>query len=133
MAQDKDIIERIGEAVADYSRIFRVPHSLAPNLQLASEAAAELHAHREELRLALAAVGLPENADIATLISHHRAQAGAATAFDIIAADGKGAEPLTDAEWRDFQNIPDQGYSHRHWVDRKIALRVAAAVAPATD
>lgn len=129
----QDIIERIGEAVADYSRIFRVPYNLAPNLQLASEAAAELHGHREELRAALAAVGLPENAGIATLIAHHRAQAGAATAFDMIAAEGRGAEPLSDAEWREFQNIPEQGYSHRNWVDRKIALRVAAAVAPAAD
>lgn len=35
--------------------------------------------------------------------------------------------PLTDTEWREFQAIPDQGYSHRAWVDRKIAERAAAA------
>lgn len=122
-----DITERIAEAIADYSRIFPVPYSLAANLQLASEAAAELHGLREALRASLAAVGLPENADLATLISHHRANAGAAVAFELIAAAGHGAEPLSDAEWREFQNIPEQGYSHRTWVDRQIAKRVAAA------
>lgn len=127
MAQDKGIIERIEEAVAGYSRIFRAPYSLAPNLQLASEASAELTAFREELRAALAAVGLPESADLATLISHHRANAGVAVAFEMIAAAGHGAEPLTDAEWREFQNIPEQGYSRRTWVDKQIAKRVAAA------
>lgn len=122
-----DITERIADAIGDYGRIFPVPYSLAPNLQLASEAAAELTALREELRASLAAVGLPENADLATLISHHRANAGAAVAFEMIAAAGHGAEPLTDAEWREFQAIPEQGYSHRTWVDRQIAKRVAAA------
>lgn len=122
-----DITERIADAIEDYSRIFRAPYSLAPNLQLASEASAELTALREELRASLAAVGLPENADLATLIIHHRANAGAAVAFEMIAAAGHGAEPLTDAEWREFQNIPEQGYSHRTWVDKQIAKRVAAA------
>lgn len=45
-----DTTGRIAEAIADYSRIFPVPYSLAPNLQLASEAAAELHGLREELQ-----------------------------------------------------------------------------------
>lgn len=39
--------------------------------------------------------------------------------------------PLTDDEWRAFQAIPDQGYSHRGWVDRKIAQRVRKAQADA--
>ena len=43
----------------------------------------------------------------------------------------KAAQPvvpkLTDAEWREFQAIPDQGYSHRAWVDARITERVAAA------
>lgn len=39
--------------------------------------------------------------------------------------------PLTDDEWRAFQAIPDQGYSHRGWVDRKIAQRVRKAQANA--
>lgn len=34
---------------------------------------------------------------------------------------------LTDAEWREFQSIPEQGYSHRHWVNHKIAQRLEAA------
>lgn len=38
--------------------------------------------------------------------------------------------PLTSSEWRDFQSIPDQGYSHRAWVDHKIAQRVEARLAP---
>lgn len=33
---------------------------------------------------------------------------------------------VTDAEWRDFQSIPDQGYSHRAWVDHKIASALDA-------
>ena len=34
---------------------------------------------------------------------------------------------LTDEEWRDYQSIPDQGYSHRGWVDHKIEGRIKAA------
>ncbi len=30
---------------------------------------------------------------------------------------------LSDGEWRDFQSIPDHGYSHRAWVDQKIIGR----------
>lgn len=37
------------------------------------------------------------------------------------------AQKLTDAEWQEFQAIPDQGYSHRAWVDARIAERVVAA------
>lgn len=36
--------------------------------------------------------------------------------------------PLTHSEWRTFQNIPEQGYSHRHWVDAKIEQRVDATI-----
>jgi hypothetical protein len=36
---------------------------------------------------------------------------------------------LTDAEWREFQSIPEQGYSHRHWVNHKIAQRLEAVSA----
>jgi hypothetical protein len=32
---------------------------------------------------------------------------------------------LTDAEWRQFQAIPEQGYSHRAWIDARIGERVA--------
>jgi hypothetical protein len=35
---------------------------------------------------------------------------------------------LTDDEWRDFQAIPDQGYSHRSWVNDRITERVTEAV-----
>ena len=24
---------------------------------------------------------------------------------------------FTDAQWREFQNMPEQGYSHRHWLE----------------
>lgn len=40
-------------------------------------------------------------------------------------------KPLTNAEWREYQDIPEQGYSHRHWVDYKIAERVRAAMSVA--
>jgi hypothetical protein len=44
---------------------------------------------------------------------------------DSEAGSAEGGLTLTDAEWREFQQIPDQGYSHRAWVDRKIADRDA--------
>ena len=31
---------------------------------------------------------------------------------------------LTDEEWREFQSIPEQWFSHRAWVDARIAERV---------
>lgn len=34
---------------------------------------------------------------------------------------------LTDAEWREFQSIPEQGFSHRAWIDAKIAARAEQA------
>lgn len=33
---------------------------------------------------------------------------------------------LTNAEWRAFQAIPDQGHSHRWWVNERIRERLAA-------
>ncbi len=35
---------------------------------------------------------------------------------------------LTDTEWRQFQQIPDQGYSHRAWINRKIQQRLTVAL-----
>ena len=44
---------------------------------------------------------------------------------------------LTDAEWREFQQIPDQGYSHRAWLDARAARIAradsAAPARPTTD
>lgn len=40
---------------------------------------------------------------------------------------------LTDNEWRDFQSIPEQGYSHRHWIDYHIAVRIAKAFEEAAE
>ena len=31
---------------------------------------------------------------------------------------------ITDAEWKAYQQIPDQGYSHRGWLDHLIAERL---------
>lgn len=129
----ESIAERIADAIADYRTVFPEPYGLAPNLQLASEAAAELYELRRQLKEALAQVGLPESADLSTLITHHRANAALAAAMESLTIQGTGAEPLSDGEWREFQNIPDQGYSHRHWVDHKIALRVSAAAAVEKD
>lgn len=44
-----------------------------------------------------------------------------------LAAAQPVAQKITDAEWQAFQAIPDQGYSHRSWVDARIAERVAVA------
>lgn len=27
---------------------------------------------------------------------------------------------FTDAQWREYQAIPDQGYSHRHWIEHQV-------------
>lgn len=37
--------------------------------------------------------------------------------------DSTPQSPLdfTDAEWARFQQSPEQGYSHRHWLDRRNA------------
>lgn len=32
---------------------------------------------------------------------------------------------LTDAEWREFQDIPEQGYSHRGWIEAHLAKAYA--------
>lgn len=36
---------------------------------------------------------------------------------------------LTDQEWEEFQSLPEQGYSHRAWVDYVIADRVGQVLA----
>lgn len=45
----------------------------------------------------------------------------------LLAVAQSEAQKLTDAEWQAFKAIPDQGYSHRSWVDARIAERVAVA------
>ena len=58
---------------------------------------------------------------------------GAEWARTHLAAQEPTDAPLTDAEWREFQSIPEQGYSHRAWVDQKIAERLSAARAARRD
>ncbi len=36
-------------------------------------------------------------------------------------------QKLTDAEWLEFQVIPDEGYSHCAWIVARIAERVTVA------
>jgi hypothetical protein len=43
------------------------------------------------------------------------------------ADEQRDALALTDAEWRAFQSIPEQGYSHRGWIDARIRERLDAA------
>lgn len=40
---------------------------------------------------------------------------------------------LTDEQWRQFQAIPDQGYSHRAWVDARIDENRRATLQDARD
>lgn len=130
----EDLLEEITEAIRDYSRIFPAPYSLAPNLQLASRAAAVLTELRAERLAATEAVGLPGGASFDELIRHHRGSAAFATALDALGLAGdpelglKDQLSLTDSEWRAFQSIPEQGYSHRAWVDARIRERVALAL-----
>lgn len=46
----EDLLERIDAAVEDYQRFFPPPYSLAPNLQLALEAATEIARLRKQLQ-----------------------------------------------------------------------------------
>ncbi len=36
---------------------------------------------------------------------------------------------ITDAEWREFQSIPDQGYSHRGYLDRVYSAKMEPVAA----
>ena len=38
---------------------------------------------------------------------------------------------LTNTEWRTLQQIPEQGHSHRAWIDNRIRERVAQVTARA--
>ncbi|MGP4995537.1 hypothetical protein [Glutamicibacter ardleyensis] len=61
------------------------------------------------------------------LLGHEVDDMAKAVITAYLAAAQPVAQKLTDAEWREFQMIPVQGYSHRAWVDALIAERVAAA------
>lgn len=149
------IHEKIASAIRDFRTIYPLPHELSANLKLAAEAASKLKKLEDELFLAIEEVGLPAGASVRELIAHHRGNAGLAVAVEMLAASYEVAasessyklaeaqseevEPasevpevpleLTSEEWREFQAIPEQGYSHRAWVDHKIAQRVEAALA----
>lgn len=42
-------------------------------------------------------------------------------AFPLIQAALAEQVRFTDADWREYQAIPDQGYSRRHWLDHRAA------------
>lgn len=134
-ASVEQILEDIASAIKDYSRVFPPPCGLAPNLQLASEASAALTALLEERGEAMDSQGLPRRASLEELIHHHRANAALAAtmaAFSLggdVELDIEDRLKLTDEEWRAFQKIPEQGYSHRAWVDARIKERVALTLA----
>lgn len=56
----------------------------------------------------------------------HKGDANAAVRAYLVSLPVARLE-LTNAEWQEFQAIPDQGYSHRAWVDARLAERVATA------
>lgn len=39
---------------------------------------------------------------------------------------------ITDDEWREFQSIPEEGHSHRAWVDERIRERVESVIGEST-
>ena len=50
--------------------------------------------------------------------------------FDNLAAKVEALAEITDEEWRAFQAIPDQGYSHRGWIeDNLLRPRLRALLA----
>lgn len=40
---------------------------------------------------------------------------------------------FTDDEWREYQSIPEQGYSHRHWLNQRNRKVMARLLAEAWD
>jgi len=40
---------------------------------------------------------------------------------------------FTDEEWGNYQSIPEQGYSHRHWLDHRNRKVMARLLAEAWD
>ena len=40
---------------------------------------------------------------------------------------------FTDDEWREYQSIPEQGYSHRDWLDQRNRKVMARLLAEAWD
>lgn len=40
---------------------------------------------------------------------------------------------FTDAEWRAYQRLPDQGMSHRHWLESVVSRRTPSRVAPTRE
>lgn len=39
---------------------------------------------------------------------------------------------FTNTQWREYQQIPDQGYSHRHWIEHQVN-EWAARVTPTQE
>jgi len=130
----EQLLKDIAGAIEDYIKIFPAPYGLAPNLQLASEASAVVTAMLEERNGAMDSQGLPRSASLDELIGHHRGNASLAGAMEGLKLGGdeeiglKDQLKLSDEEWRAFQNIPEQGYSHRAWVEARIRERVALAI-----
>jgi hypothetical protein len=130
----EQLLADIAWAIEDYTGIFPAPYALAPNLQLASEASAVVTALIEERNGAMDSQGLPRTASLDELIGHHRGNAALAGAMQGLNLGGdeeiglKDQLALSDKEWRAFQNIPEQGYSHRAWVEARIRERVALAI-----
>lgn len=48
------------------------------------------------------------------------------------AAEAAPVFRFTNAQWREYQQIPDQGYSHRHWIEHQVN-EWAARVTPTRD
>lgn len=130
----EQLLEDIEAAIEDYSRTFPAPFGLAPNLQLASEASAALTALLKERDDATDSQGLPRGTSLDDLIRHHRGQAALAGAMQALTIGGdvemgiKDRLQLTSEEWRYFQNIPEQGYSSRDWINARIRERIALAL-----
>jgi len=90
--------ERIIAEIADFSRSYPPPYSLAPNLQLASAALADFDALWEEKSDALSDVGLPPTATLQELIDHHRANAKLAGAMEAMAAGYRSGNTPEDPQ-----------------------------------
>lgn len=57
----------------------------------------------------------------------HTAEAALDAAFPLIQEALAEQVRFTDADWREYQAIPDQGYSHRHWLDHRAARLIEGA------
>lgn len=94
---------------------------------IASKAAAVIDLHKWDPDTKACICGTTPGGDYATHMA--QALAGAGLLLD------SAPEPFrfTNPEWHEYQRLPDQGISHRHWLEARINRRVAPRTPPTAE